>query len=848
MTNSEFFKGRYARVYILDNPYVIDRSFDYFIPHSMEEQIGHALRRGSFVTVPFGRGNRKQIALVTGIIDADALPAGMDADKVKPIDGVCSDRSAEELILSEEQLALCLFLKEQTLCTIGEAVRTVVPSSALSRLVEYYKAIPAEKPGELSHSDLLVYEYILSRGEVSEPSLKNRFGRAADAAVDRLIQKKLLTKELNLQKAASTPTKDYYSLAISAENAELIVARDKSAPIKLTSALQTAALSIIIREGELDAEAVSSLCGATKTQLKALVAKGILKVTQQVAWRDPYSFTDEIPTRAPILLSDEQAEAYTQLSALADSGQPAAALLHGVTGSGKTCVILSVIDKMLDLGKGAIVLLPEISLTPQMASQFLQRYGAKVAVLHSALSSGERHDAYMKIRAGLATVVVGTRSAVFAPVQNLGLIVIDEEQEHTYKSDMNPKYHARDIARFRCAHGSALLLLSSATPSLESYHKAVEGKYHLIKLKNRYGNATLPRVEIKDMRDTGVGAVAPLSDSLMQQLTENFESKNQSVLFLNRRGYSTQLVCRSCGAAVTCTNCSVAMNYHTRRGTYSSGDMVCHWCGSRRKYPDVCPTCSSPHLVRMGYGTQRIEEELSTLLPSAKILRMDADTTSSKFSYDEMLGSFRAHRADVLLGTQMVTKGHDFPDVTLVGVLMADMSLYLDDYRAAERTFSMLTQVIGRAGRADKEGLALIQTMNPDSDVIKLACRQDYELFYEREIKLRRLLVFPPFCDIVLLTLSSPDEKELSLASVRLSQELVAMSEKEFSDVPLVSFGPFEAPVYRVENCYRMRMVVKCRLNKRSRALFSELLMRFAPSQKGIAKPILSIDFNPSSL
>ena len=322
---------------------------------------------------------------------------------------------------------------------------------------------------------------------------------------------------------------------------------------------------------------------------------------------------------------------------------------------------------------------------------------------------------------------------------------------------------------------------------------------------------------------------------------------NQSILFLNRRGYSAQVVCRSCGKAVSCPKCSVAMNYHVRRGTYEHGQMVCHWCGTRRPYPDSCPDCGSAHLTRMGYGTQRIEQELEQLLPDAVVMRMDADTTATKSAYHDLLGSFRRHEADVLLGTQMVTKGHDFPDVTLVGVLMADASLYLDDYRAAERTFSLLTQVIGRAGRGDKPGTAVIQTMNPDSDVIKLACAQDYETFFAREIKLRRLLTFPPFCDIVLLTVTSTDEKELHKACLRLSEEITSLCEKEFTDVPLVSFGPFEAPVYRVDNVYRMRIVIKCRVNRRARALFARILTDFAPSHTPAA-PILSVDFNPTSI
>ena len=376
----------------------------------------------------------------------------------------------------------------------------------------------------------------------------------------------------------------------------------------------------------------------------------------------------------------------------------------------------------------------------------------------------------------------------------------------------------------------------------------MEGKYTLVTMKERYGNARLPEVRVVDMRgETGHGNLSPLGEELAGELARVREEGNQSVLFLNRRGYSHQTVCRSCGKAIACPRCSVAMNYHVKRHSHE-GELVCHWCGLRKPVPTVCPDCGSVHLVRMGYGTQRVEEELKTAFPSARVLRMDADTTSTKAAYDRLLGDFRAHEADILLGTQMVTKGHDFPDVTLVGVLMADMSLYLDDYRAGERTFSMLTQVIGRAGRGDKPGLAVIQTMNPDSDIIRLACAQDYERFFQSEIRLRRLLQFPPFCDMVLLTLTSPDETELQKACLRLSEELRRQNGGEYADVPIVAFGPFEAPVYRVDNVYRMRMVVKCRLNRRAREMFGQLLFFFASEGRGSNKPVLSIDFNPSSI
>ena len=470
-----------------------------------------------------------------------------------------------------------------------------------------------------------------------------------------------------------------------------------------------------------------------------------------------------------------------------------------------------------------------------------------MAVIHSALSAGERFDTYNKIKSGAADVVIGTRSAVFAPLPSLGLIIIDEEQEHTYKSDMNPKYHARDIARYRCAHNKALMLLASATPSLESYRKAEEGKYSLIKLTKRFGEAKLPRVTIYDMRpESQAGNLSPLGSLLCRRLIENKKSGGQSILFLNRRGYNNFLSCRACGEAIKCPVCSVSMTYHTIGNSYERGELRCHWCGRRITLPEECPSCHSPHLVRMGYGTQRIEQELSSLLPDASILRMDTDTASTKHAYEDMLGNFKRHESDVLLGTQMVTKGHDFPDVTLVGVLLADSSLYLDDYRANERTFAMITQVVGRAGRASKSGEAIIQTNNPDHECIKLACAQDYEAFYKSEIRLRRLLVFPPFCDIAMLTLTSADERELLRASGVLAGMIKELSEKEYSDTPMIFFGPFEAPVYKVENKYRMRIIAKCKLNKRSRAFFADILTRF--SRSGTKKLSLSIDFNPSNL
>lgn len=837
---------RYAAVHILECPFGVDRPYWYYIPRPLAD----AVRPGAFVTVPFGKGNRKKLALAVEVCDRGGLSASvgsrLDVNKLKPIGGACRER----LFLTEQQLRLCRYLMAQTLCTMGDAVRTLVPAQALATLAEFYRPVPGAiltGDRQLTAGDLLIYEHIRARGSISAQTLRTRYGSRVPATLELLVERGLIERELSVREPDERP-ENFYVLARPAEEIRALLAVEKGAR-RLSSAGQRLALEQLLEATEpLAGTDLKQSPGVTAAVLRTLVQKGLIRGEVRRVLNRPVELEPlgDAGLRTPIQLNEEQADAVRVLSGLADAGEARAALLFGVTGSGKTCVILSMIDRMLDAGRGVIMLLPEISLTPQMLAIFRDRYGYRVAVIHSGLSGGERLDAYRRIRTGEATIVVGTRSAVFAPMPNLGLIVMDEEQEHTYKSDQNPKYHARDVARFRCAEEGAMLLLASATPSLESYEKAQAGKYTLVTLKHRYGSAKLPEVRIVDMRrEAQTGQTAPLGRELLTELARVRDEGNQSVLFLNRRGYSTQLVCRSCGQAVTCPSCSVAMNYHTLRGSYDRGELVCHWCGTRRPVPETCPTCSSPHLMRMGFGTQRIQQELETALPGVRVMRMDADTTGTKSAYHDMLGAFRRHEADILLGTQMVTKGHDFPDVTLVGVLLADMSLYVDDYRASERTFSLLTQVIGRAGRADKPGLAIIQTMNPDSDVLKLACAQDYESFFAQEIRLRRHLAFPPFCDIALLTLTSPDEKELQKSCLRLAEELKRLSAMSYSDVPMQVFGPFEAPVYRVDNVYRMRAVVKCRLTRRARALFSEILTTFASSGRS---PALSVDFNPSTI
>ena len=593
--------------------------------------------------------------------------------------------------------------------------------------------------------------------------------------------------------------------------------------------------------GTADMELVKAIPGVSGSHVSALEKRGLIRIIHSESLRNPYAEFASKRDNSPIELSPAQQSAYDTILCELSADEPRAALLFGVTGSGKTKVIMKTIDETLSKGKTVIMLVPEIALTPQTVSIFCTRYGEKVAVIHSSLSAGERFDAWRRIKRGDVYLVIGTRSAIFAPLDNIGLIVIDEEHEHTYKSESNPKYHARDIAAFRCGKNNSLLLLASATPSLESFYKAKSGSYKLVPLRERYGGLKLPDAVIVDMREElRLGNLSPISQRLHDSLNLAYENDKQAIIFLNRRGYSTQISCKNCGEVIICPRCSVSMTYHTDRG----GRLLCHMCGMSLPMPRKCPSCSEEKLSYLGYGTQKLEGELSKYLPDMTVLRMDADTTTTKLSYDRMLDDFRQGRADILLGTQMVAKGHDFPRVSLVGVALADTSLFVSDFRAAERTFSLLTQVIGRAGRAGAGGIAVIQTFCPKNEVIRLACQQDYEKFYEGEIAIRKELSYPPFCDIVNLTLTSEDEEELISESSRLSAMIIEKLKGELGKLPFIVFGPFEAQVYKINEKYRMRMVIKCRLNSQSRSLFHELLCEYSLARK----VTLSVDFNPMTV
>ena len=822
---------RYAKIYLLDNPYCIDNEYTYFVPHDLSQSV----KRGSFVVIPFGNSNKTQIGLVTEI-NCDE-----PTTKTKSIKALAS----EEISFSDTDLELCAFMKEHTLCTIGDAVRSMIPAGALSQIVTCYKYVEGTSY-DGQYAD--IFYHIQDQKTVTSQSLEEIFGLSAVSAITLFLHKGLVEKDVIIKNKTVGKEKKYYTLSVSNDALSSLLGTGDALEgyKKLRSEMHASILSLLSLRERVSVDDIKAELGASDAQISALLKKGYISLEIESVYRNPYENKSRPNHAKELLLSDEQDAALTSLKKMFDAKKPSCALLHGVTGSGKTCVMMKIIDHALNKGSGVIMLIPEISLTPQTVEIFCSRYGSRVAIIHSSLSQGERLDAYMKIRRGEADLVIGTRSAIFAPVQNLGLIIIDEEQEHTYKSDNNPKYHARDIARFRSAKANSLLLLASATPSIESYKKAVDGNYTLIELTQRYGNAKLPSVELADMREEiRAGNNSALSMPLLDGIGTALHKNEQSILFLNRRGYHNFVSCASCGTAIVCPNCSVSMTHHTDR-IYHKTELVCHWCGKRMPTPSTCPECGGEHIKPMGIGIQLVEQKLKELYPKVNTIRMDTDTTSSKHAYDNMLADFRSHKAEILLGTQMVTKGHDFPDVTLVGVLNADTSLYLNDFRANEKTFSMLTQVIGRAGRSEKKGRALIQTSNPDHDVIQLACQQDYKTFYEGEIQTRKLLSYPPFCDIVLLTLSGEVESAVMKDAKLLSDMLREKISGSYKNVPVICYGPFEAPVYKLDGKYRMRIIVKTKLIKDSREMFAEIYKAFGKRKKN--EPMLSVDFNPSSL
>ena len=667
--------------------------------------------------------------------------------------------------------------------------------------------------------------YLQNGGEKSESDIKKIFGVVSEL-LEKMTEKQALVKNSDTKRKMNDATQKWVSLGDCDFEGLKLTAR-QSEVVNLLSQVQSASV-----------KEICYFTGVSTAVVDGLVKKGVINSFEKAVYRTPYKL-NSAPVNEEITLTEEQRAAFDGMLKQYEEDKPSVSLLYGITGSGKTQVFLKLVDRAVKDKKGTIVMVPEISLTPQLLSIFSSRYGDKIAVFHSAMTMGQRMDEWKRIKEGKALIAMGTRSAVFAPFENLGLVIIDEEQEHTYKSEKAPRFHARDVAKFRISRNNGFLCLASATPSIESFTLAKKGKISLFTLKNRYGNAVLPKVETvdtkKEIREGNIGAV---SRRLYSTLCETLEEGHQAILLLNRRGHNTYISCPDCGSTAVCPNCSISLTYHS-----ANGRLMCHYCGYSVKADKKCPQCGKEHMKFLGLGTQKAEEELQKLFPSAKILRLDADSTVSRDSYASYLKDFAEGKYDLLLGTQMVAKGLNFPNVTLVGVLGADNAMYSEDFRSFERTFSLLTQVVGRAGRGENPGTAIIQTANPESNIIELAQNQDYDGFYEEEIRSRKVMIYPPYCDICVVSTRS-ESRELAEQGINtVFAEIKRLIGEEYKEVKIIILGPAPASVVRVNNRYRFRMIIKCKNN----VLFRNMLRR-ALEIKLPQNVAVSVDMNPETI
>ena len=811
-----------AKIAIENTSYHFDKEYSYLIPDYMLPMAAPGCR----VKVSFGKGGQTRLGLITELTDE------FDGKgKLKPILEVLD----AEPVLNDEMLRLARWIKEHTFCTLYEASRVLLPTGINHKLQISYSITDKEAKAEsLDEQEKLVFEYLAQRrGFIRRDKLLKAAGLHEPSGVpDSLVSKGLIQKS-------------YEAVRNSGDAVVRMVRLTDAAKLEgFSGKLSDKQQEVISLLSEMGCASVREICyftGFTASVVMSLQKKGLLEFYEDEVYRNPYASVDTPGEQTEIILTDEQHRAYRELSRNRSSEPGKTSLLFGVTGSGKTQVYLKLIDDVVAENKGVIVMVPEISLTPQVLSIFHKRYGKNVAVFHSALSISQRLDEWKRVNNGEACIVVGTRSAVFAPLKNIGLIIVDEEQEHTYKSEQSPRYNAKEVAKFRCAVHKAMLLLASATPSVESYALALKGKYSLSTLENRYGNAVLPEVVTVDMcREQQEGNTAPLSRELIDAVFENREQGHQSILLINRRGYNTFAACTKCRAVVTCPSCSISMTYH-----HANNKLMCHYCGYSTDFSTVCSSCGEDSVRYSGFGTQKIEDEIKELLPGINILRMDADSTMAKNSREQKLEAFAKGEYDVLIGTQMVAKGLDFENVTLVGVVSVDQQLHNDDYRSFERPFDLLTQVVGRAGRGQYKGKAIIQTLTPENNVIKLAADQDYRSFFDTEIQLRKMLIYPPFCDLCVLSISGENEIDVQNGAKDI---LDVIKEETYKyDQKIIVLGPMPARVLKVSNRYRYRIIIKCKNSAKFRSMISELLFNVSENSR-FNKITVFADINPENI
>lgn len=768
-----------------------DRIYDYKLPPAL------SIGAGCRAIVPFGKGNARRLAFVMEIAEGDG--AGLK-ELLSAVDAAP--------LVDQEGIEIIHWLKELTFCSYFDAVRCLVPPGIGVRLSTGIAAVqpPPEDLPPLSHDARLLYQKLLTKKKLSdEHSLLNQLGIMGEATSEELLAKGLAVRGQLIQRKVG--------------DQRAVMARiiDQTPSSKITPKQQDV-LDFLGQMGNASVKEICYYCSVSLSVIEGLKKRGIIELYEEIVYREPLPMTME--NLPPVALSQPQQKAFDQLRSDAKAGAYKVTLLYGVTGSGKTQVFIKLIEEVVRGGRGVIVMVPEISLTPQTVSEFVGRFGERVAVLHSSLSMGERLDQWRKIKDGVCDIVVGTRLAVFAPVKNLGLMVMDEEQEHTYHSESSPRYHAREIAKLRCSLNSCLLLLSSATPSIESYYQAKQGRYGLVELESRYAKGGLPQVVTVDMQYAHMAEGSSIiSEELAEEILYNLERGEQSILLLNRRGYNTTVKCSSCFTVTKCPHCSVPLTYHA-----ANHRLICHYCGHVREMGVKCEFCNSAMLLHTGVGTQRVEQELGVLFPKARVLRMDMDTTMTKHAHQRLFDSFAKGEYDIMIGTQMVAKGLNFPKVTLVGVLSADQSLYTEDFRGYEKTFALLTQVVGRCGRSELPGRAYIQTYTPDNQVISLAAMQDYKGYYSAEIDFRELGLYPPFCELCCIAFVGEEQPKVQQDAAEFHRFFTRLAGEKYQSLPLRVLGPSEFSQLKVAGKYRYKLLLKCKNTKATRSLIREAL------------------------
>ncbi|SFA41990.1 replication restart DNA helicase PriA [Parageobacillus thermantarcticus] len=788
-----------------------DHPFDYAIPEKWED----ILQPGMRVTVPFGPRRLQGFVI--------HIKSHSDVKTLKPIEAILDVTP----VLNEELLELGKYLTETTLCFAISAYQAMLPAALKAKYEKEIRLVREENRSLLPEAIQALFKgrSTLDWKEVEHSDWLRPLQKA--------IQQGYLEVVYHVKEKAAAKTVKYVELAQPHEEVE----RAMNA-LPANAAKQKQLLTVLLSANEaMPLKELLEQTGASYASLKSLITKGLVAEKEIEVYRDPYEHRSFAKT-APLPLTDEQEKALSAIVERVRANEHEVFLLYGVTGSGKTEVYMQAIEEVLRQGKEAIVLVPEISLTPQMVKRFKGRFGSRVAVLHSGLSVGEKYDEWRKIHRKEVQLVVGARSAIFAPFENLGMIIIDEEHETSYKQEENPRYHARDVAIYRARVHGCPVVLGSATPSLESFARAKKGVYQLLTLQKRVSDNGMPNVHIVDMREElRSGNRSMFSRALFEKLKDRLHKGEQSVLFLNRRGYSTFVMCRSCGYVIRCPHCDISLTYHR-----TEQRLKCHYCGYEEPITYRCPSCGSEHIRFFGTGTQKVEEELTKLLPEARVIRMDVDTTSRKGAHERLLAEFGEGKADILLGTQMIAKGLDFPKITLVGVLAADTTLHLPDFRASEKTFQLLTQVSGRAGRHELPGEVVIQTYTPEHYSIALAAKHDYDTFYQREMVLRKMNGYPPFYYLTLITVSHPEITK----AVAVTDKIAAYLRAQLSDEAII-LGPVASPIARLHDRYRYQCMIKYKREPNMARALRAVIDRY---QHDVSQGDLSItiDTNPYTM